>query len=297
MTVWHYNPCMSQPSTGASPNPEQPGCLWVVATPIGHLADLSPRARELLHSVAVIAAEDTRVSRRLLEDRDTPVRWVVLNEHSEDKAVPELIALISQGQSVALISDAGTPLISDPGYRLVAAAHEAGIQVSPLPGPCAAVAALSAAGLPSDRFMFEGFLPAKAGARHQRLATLSALPTTLIFYVPARDLPVVLQDMVDALGGERLATLGRELTKLHETVCRDTLQALQAWCAEDSNQQRGEAVVVVAGSATPAADIGVSALTRELAQALPPSQAAAMLARLTPLSRREAFALVEQQRS
>lgn len=297
MTVWHYNPCMSQPSTGASPDPEQPGCLWVVATPIGHLADLSPRARELLHSVAVIAAEDTRISRRLLEDRDAPVRWMVLNEHSEDKAVAELIALMSQGQSVALISDAGTPLISDPGYRLVAAAHEAGIQVSPLPGPCAAVAALSAAGLPSDRFMFEGFLPAKAGARRQRLATLSALPTTLIFYVPARDLPVVLQDMVDALGGERLATLGRELTKLHETVRRDTLQALQAWCAEDSNQQRGEAVVVVAGSATPAADIAVSALTRELAQALPPSQAAAMLARLTPLSRREAFALVEQQRS
>jgi len=288
---------MNQATPAASSKPEQPGCLWVVATPIGHLADLSPRARELLHSAAVIAAEDTRISRRLVEDREAPVRWVVLNEHSEDKAVADLIALMSQGQSVALISDAGTPLISDPGYRLVAAAHEAGIQVSPVPGPCAAVAALSAAGLPSDRFLFEGFLPAKAGARRQRLATLSALPTTLIFYVPARDLPAVLKDMADQLGAERLATVGRELTKLHETVRRDTLQALQAWCAEDSNQQRGEAVVVVAGNATPAADIAVSALTRELAQALPPSQAAAMLARLTPLSRREAFALVEQQRS
>lgn len=269
----------------------------MVATPIGHLADLSPRAHELLRSVAVIAAEDTRISRRLIEDRESAVRWVVLNEQSEDKVVAELVTLMSQGQSVALISDAGTPLISDPGYRLVAAAHEAGIQVSPVPGPCAAVAALSAAGLPSDRFMFEGFLPAKAGARRQRLAALSALPTTLIFYVPARDLPVVLQDMSDELGAERLATLGRELTKLHETVRRDTLQALQAWCAEDSHQQRGEAVVVVAGNATPASEIAVSALTRELAQALPPSQAAAMLARLTTLSRREAFALVEQQRA
>ncbi len=288
---------MSASTTGGSIDSSQQGCLWVVATPIGHLADLSPRARELLHRVPVIAAEDTRISRRLLEERDTAVRWVVLNEQSEDKAVAELVALMSQGQSVALISDAGTPLISDPGYRLVAAAHEAGIQVSPVPGPCAAVAALSAAGLPSDRFLFEGFLPAKASARRQRLATLSALPTTLIFYVPARDLPAVLQDMADQLGAERLATLGRELTKLHETVRRDTLQALQAWCAEDSNQQRGEAVVVVAGNATPAADIVVSALTRELAQALPPSQAAAILARLTPLSRREAFALVEQQRS
>jgi len=297
MTGWHYNPCMSASTTAPAATSKPKGCLWVVATPIGHLDDLSPRGRALLHSVAVIAAEDTRISRRLIEGREAKVRWVVLNEQSEAKAVADLIECLIEGQSVALVSDAGTPLISDPGYRLVAAAHQAGIQVSPVPGPCAAVAALSAAGLPSDRFVFEGFLPAKAGARRQRLMALGEQPNTLIFYVPARDLPVVLQDMAECLGGQRLATLGRELTKLHETVRRDALAALQAWCAQDADQQRGEAVVVVAGSTTPMTQIAVAELTRELAQALPPSQAAAMLARLTDLSRREAFALVEQQRA
>ena len=270
--------------------------LWVVATPIGHLGDLSPRAREVLHSVALIAAEDTRISQRLLADRSSPPRWVVLNEHSEHKAIATVLAALQAGESVALISDAGTPLVSDPGYRLVSAAHAAGLTVSPVPGPCAAVAALSVAGLPSDRFHFEGFLPARAAARRQRLLALAEVPSSLIFYVPARDLATVLEDVAAQLGGQRQATVARELTKRHETVRRDSVTALQHWCQQDPNQQRGEAVLVVAGCDQAATAVALPALVRELAAALPPSQAAGMLARLSGWTRREAFAVISAAR-
>ncbi len=266
-----------------------PGTLYIVATPIGNLADLSPRAREVLGQVAIVAAEDTRISRRLLDGRADSVSMVSVNEHSERGAVDGLISQLVGGRDVALVSDAGTPLISDPGYRLVAAAHEAGVRVCPLPGPCAAIAALSAAGLPSDRFFFEGFLPARSGARRKRLEVLSDQAGTLIFYVPARDLDAVLADLSEILGSDRLATMGRELTKLHETVRRSSLGELQTWVQADPNQSRGEAVLVVAGNPTPADAVNIQALARELAAELPPSRAAKVLARLTGLTRNQAW--------
>lgn len=272
------------------------GTLWIVATPVGNLADLSPRARDLLETVPVIAAEDTRVSRRLLSGRRDEPRWISLNEHSEARHLAGLIELLRSGIDVALVSDAGTPLISDPGYRLVDAAHDAGIRVSPLPGPCAAIAALSAAGLPSDRFWFEGFLPARAPGRRRRLQALASTPATVIAYVPARALVEVLEDCVLVLGGERPAALARELTKIHETVRRGRLDELQAFCRDDADQARGEAVLLIAGSDQPARAVDALALAVELAPELPPSRAARILSRLTGLSRKQAWELIEQQR-
>ena len=269
-----------------------PGTLWIVATPIGNLDDLTPRAADTLARVAVVAAEDTRTSRKLFSDRQPP-EMVSLHEHNEAAACARLVERLGQGEDVALVSDAGTPLVSDPGYRLVDAAHTGGIPVRTVPGPCAAVAALSVAGLPSDRFWFEGFLPARSGQRRSRLETLSTLPATLIFYAPARDLPAVTADMAATLGPERMATLARELTKLHETVHRAPLQELAEWIAADPDQQRGEAVLVVSGNPEPQAAINSQALARELARELPPSRAAKVLARLTGMNRKEAWRLIE----
>lgn len=274
-------------------HPAKTGTLFVVATPIGHLSDLSPRARALLDTVGLIAAEDTRVSQRLLSERRDSVRMISVNEHSERGAVSGLIEQLKSGLDVALVSDAGTPLISDPGYRLVAAAHEAGVPVCPLPGPCAAIAALSVAGLPSDRFYFEGFLPPRQAARRKRLEALADQSASLIFYVPARDLAPVLSDMADVLGPDRLVTLGRELTKMHETVRRDSLRSLQDWVAADADQQRGEAVLVVAGNADAHEPISPRALARELTAELPPARAAKVLARLSGLTRQQAWDLVQ----
>lgn len=275
---------------------EAPGTLWIVATPIGNLDDLSPRARSLLHAAPVIAAEDTRVSARLLEARPGRAELVSLHEHNEARVVERLIGRLRSGTDIALVSDAGTPLISDPGYRLVAAAHEAGVPVRTVPGPCAATAALSVAGLATDRFRFEGFLPAKSGARRKRLGELSGETATLVFYAPARDLPAVLADMTTAFGPDRRATLARELTKVHETVRRDRVAALAEWVAADADQQRGEAVLVVAGSDESAPPIDPNALAEELARELPPSRAAKVLARLTGMSRKEAFEFIEAKR-
>lgn len=272
------------------------GTLWVVATPIGNLEDISDRARSVLATVAVVAAEDTRVSSRLLGDRVERAEMVSLHEHNEARVVERLVERLQSGTDIALVSDAGTPLISDPGYRLVAAAHDAGVPVRTVPGPCAATAALSIAGLATDRFWFEGFLPAKPGARRKRLGELGGQTATLVFYAPARDLPAVLEDMIAAFGPGRRATLARELTKLHETVKRDELQSLHDWVAADPDQQRGEAVLVVAGNDRSAPAIDPNALAEELARELPPSRAAKILARLTGMNRQEAFALIETKR-
>ena len=271
--------------------------LWIVATPIGHLGDLSERARDLLETVPVIAAEDTRVSRRLLAGRRTGPRWIRLNEHSEERVVEEVLGLLRSGVDVALVSDAGTPLVSDPGYRLVSAAHAAGLPVSPIPGPCAAIAALSTSGLPSDRFWFEGFLPSRASARRRRLQALAAMPASIICYVPARDLVEVLADCIAVLGADRAATVARELTKRHETIRRGPLDELHAFCQDDPEQGRGEAVLVVAGSERAPATIDAAALAAELALELPPSRAARVLSKLSGLSRKEAWAVVERHRS
>ncbi len=275
------------------PDMSPPGTLWIVATPIGNLDDLSPRAADTLGRVAVVAAEDTRTSRRLFGDRQAP-EMVSLHEHNEAVACARLVERLGQGADVALVSDAGTPLVSDPGYRLVAAAHDAGIAVRTVPGPCAAIAALSVAGLPSDRFWFEGFLPARAGQRQSRLEALAHMPATMIFYAPARDLPVIVADMSITLGPDRMATLARELTKIHETVHRAPVADLAQWIADDANQQRGEAVLVVAGNPDPAPAVNPEALARELARELPPSRAAKLLARLTGMNRKEAWAKVER---
>ena len=275
------------------------GTLYMVATPIGHLGDITLRAMEILRSVSIVAAEDTRRSRGLLAHLDAhPRELLALHDHNESSRSRALLRRLERGEDVAVVSDAGTPLISDPGYRLVRAAHEAGIRVSPVPGPCAAMAALSVAGLPSDRFWFEGFLPPRREARRHRLQALASIPVTLIFYVPARDLVSVLEDCAGAMGGERSAALGRELTKLHETVRRATLDELTGFCRDDPDQARGEAVLLIGASeAEPLAPVDPLALARELAAELAPSRAAGVLGRLTGLKRKQAWTLIEQSRN
>jgi 16S rRNA (cytidine1402-2'-O)-methyltransferase len=223
------------------------GTLYVVATPIGNLADMVPRAIETLQTVAVIAAEDTRHSARLLAHFDIKTPSIAYHDHSDEYSTERLISRMLAGDDVALISDAGTPLVSDPGYRLVRNAREQGIKVVPIPGACALIAALSAAGLPSDRFAFEGFLPAKQVARCTFLASIANDSRTLIFYEAPHRILETLQDMAKVFGVDREVVLARELTKTFETIRGDKVAALVEWVASDTNQQRGEIVLIVQG--------------------------------------------------
>ena len=266
----------------------QPGCLWVVATPIGHRDDLSARAIETLRAVALIAAEDTRHSRPLLLHHGVATPLVALHDHNEREVVDALVARLQGGESVALISDAGTPLISDPGFRLVRAARAAGIRCAPVPGACAAIAALSVAGLPSDRFVFEGFLPPKAAARRSRLRELAGEPRTIIFYESSHRVAESLADMRDAFGADREAVLARELTKMFETVLGEPLAELAARVVSDPDQQRGEHVILVAGrgeeaDAKLAEGRRVFAILRE---ELPPAKAAKLAAAISGAPRK-----------
>ena len=270
-------------------NQPRAGKLWVVATPIGNLDDLSARAREILRSVDLIAAEDTRHSAALLKHIGSGSRTFALHEHNEREASEQLVARLRDGAQIALISDAGTPLVSDPGFRLVRAAREAGISVGPVPGACAAIAALSVAGLPSDRFVFEGFLPAKAAARRAHLQSLCAETRTLIFYESSHRIVEALEDLVAVFGCERRGVLARELTKLFETVLDGTLGELATRVGTDTNQQRGEFVLLVAGADADAdaaklhAGRQVFALLRK---ELPPSRAAKLAAEITGAPRK-----------
>ena len=269
----------------------QPGCLWVVATPIGHRDDLSTRAIETLRAVAVIAAEDTRHSRPLLVHHNIDTPLIALHEHNERDAVDAVVRRMQGGDAVALISDAGTPLISDPGFRLVRAARAAGIRCIPVPGACAAIAALSVAGLPSDRFVFEGFLPPKAAARRSRLQELASDARTLIFYESSHRVAESLADMRDVFGADREAVLARELTKLFETVLGAPLAALAARVVADPDQQRGEHVILVAGrgeeaDAKLAEGQRVFAILRE---ELPPAKAAKLAAAISGAPRKSLY--------
>ena len=265
-----------------------PGCLYVVATPIGHRDDLSARAIATLRAATVIAAEDTRHSRPLLLQHGVDTPLVALHEYNEREAVNALVRRLLAGQSVALISDAGTPLISDPGFRLVRAARAAGIRCVPLPGACAAIAALSVGGLPSDRFVFEGFLPPKAAARRARLQKLAGDVRTIIFYESAHRIAESVADMRDVFGATREAVLARELTKVFETVLGEPLGELALRIATDPDQQRGECVVLVAGCGEEvdtrlAEGQRVFAILRE---ELPPAKAAKLAAAISGAPRK-----------
>ena len=261
------------------------GTLYVVATPIGNLDDISARALRVLQQVSLIAAEDTRHSTRLLHHFGITTPLAACHDHNERTEGTRFLQHLQSGQDVALISDAGTPLISDPGYHLVRQVQAAGIKVVPIPGPCAFIAALSAAGLPSDRFVFEGFLPAKANARQNRLHSLEPEERTLIFYEAPHRLLESLTDMQNALGPDRQAVLGRELTKTFETIKSLPLSHLVQWVTADSNQQRGECVVLIAGkpkSETHEALSGESVRVLDiLLKTLPVRQAAALAAEIT----------------
>lgn len=266
----------------------QPGILYVVATPIGNLEDISARALAVLREVAVVAAEDTRHSGILLSHFGIRAELISLHDHNEAERAPLLVARLQAGESVALISDAGTPLISDPGFELVRAARAAGIAVSPVPGASALIAALSVSGLPTDRFVFEGFLPAKQSARRERLEVLAAEPRTLVFYESVHRLQESLEDMATAFGPERPAVLARELTKLHEQVRDASLQALVEWAGSDPVAAKGEVVLMVAGAAaaeSDALDAEVERVLKTLLKELPVKQAAALAAEITGLNK------------
>jgi 16S rRNA (cytidine1402-2'-O)-methyltransferase len=274
------------------------GTLQVVATPIGNLADLSPRAQQALREADVIAAEDTRRTQQLLHALGIARPLVSLYEHNEVQRIPELLGRLAGGQTVALVSDAGTPLLSDPGYELTRAAAAAGVRIVAIPGASALTTALAAAALPTQRFCFEGFLSARAPERRAQLAALAHETRTLVFFEAPHRIRATLTDMAAEFGAGRAAVVARELTKLHEQIYRGTLAGLATQAAQEENFARGELTLVVAG-ATPAppgaADPAQLRRTVELLlKELPPGRAAALAAQLTGATRAEAYAFVRR---
>ncbi|MBK8186958.1 MAG: 16S rRNA (cytidine(1402)-2'-O)-methyltransferase [Cellvibrio sp.] len=264
------------------------GVLYVVATPIGNLGDMVPRAVETLQTVKLIAAEDTRHSAHLLNHFGIKTPCIAYHDHSDDNRIEQILARLQAGDSVALISDAGTPLVSDPGYKLVKTVRAEGIRVIPIPGASALIAALSASGLASDRFAFEGFLPAKQQARLTQLQTLEQEIRTLIFYEAPHRILETLQDMQTVFGANRQAVVAREITKTFETIHGDQLQNLVSWVAADTNQQRGEIVLIVEGSSKTASteiDAEQIRIMKVLLEELPVKQAAAIGAKITGLKK------------
>ncbi len=267
------------------------GCLYVVATPIGNLDDITLRGLRVLSEAGVIAAEDTRHSRALLARHGLDRRLVALHEHNEEQQAPRLVERMQQGETVALVSDAGTPLLSDPGYRLVGLAIAVGIDVLAVPGPSSITAALSICGLPTDRFVFEGFLPARRAARLKALEGLQREPRTVVLFESSHRIADCLADLEAVFGGERQAVICREMTKQFETVLRGSLTELREQLDSNADQRRGEFVVVVAGC--PALlDEGLPqavTLARELQPLIGASQAARTAARLLHVSRRAVY--------
>ncbi len=274
------------------------GRLQVVATPIGNLGDISARARQALESAAAVAAEDTRHTGALLQALGISRPLLSLHAHNETRRVPEILARLAQGETIALVSDAGTPLLSDPGYELVRAATDAGIVVEAIPGPCAITTALAVAGLPVARFCFEGFLPARDRERRSQLSRLADEPRTLVFFEAPHRIAATLADLAAQLGNERHAVVARELTKAHETIYRGTLAELAQRAASEDNFRRGEITIVVAGAPAEAAGVDTALLRRAvelLSKELSPSRAAAIAAQLTGATRAEAYALTQRQ--
>lgn len=260
------------------------GELYVVATPIGNLGDMVPRAVDVLHAVDVVAAEDTRHSGRLLSHLAIKTPLISYHDHSDDRQITKIIELLEQGKSVALISDAGTPLISDPGYKLVRAIRQQGFRVVPIPGPCALIAAISASGLPSDRFTFEGFPPAKTSARIKKFQSLVDESRTLVFYESPHRIVDTLADMSKVFGEARDVVMARELTKTYETFLFGTLAEVQRQVESDLNQQKGEIVLIVKGVdiATKESDtVEQQRVLSLLLDELPLKQAASLAAKIT----------------
>ena len=270
---------------------EDRGRLYVVGTPIGNVDDLSPRARDVLAKADVIAAEDTRHTRGLLSRIGVESRLIAYHEHNETERVTQLLEELARGQSVALVSDAGTPLISDPGWRLVHAARAAGVAVVPIPGPCAAVAALSAAGLPTDHFVFEGFLPRRDSARTERLEALKSEQRTIVLYEAVHRVAATLSALCDTFGGERRAAIARELTKTHEQIVSSTLAELAA-SLDSTIPLLGEFVIVVAGADAAAPDeVEAQRVYELLATELAPDKALKLTAAVTGVSRNVLYRL------
>ncbi|WP_444900066.1 16S rRNA (cytidine(1402)-2'-O)-methyltransferase [Microbulbifer sp. VAAC004] len=266
--------------------------LYIVATPIGNLADMVPRAIEVLQCADLVAAEDTRHSQRLFSHFNIDTPLMAYHDHSDGKRTGQILQRLEQGQTVALISDAGTPLISDPGYRLVREAREKGIRVVPIPGACAFVAALSAAGLPSDRFSFEGFLPAKSGPRERALQELASDSRTLVFYEAPHRVADTLQAMAEIFGAEREAVIAREVSKAFETFQLMPLGELVNWVRSDSNQQRGEIVLLVRGAERRhdnELDGEAQRVMTLLLAELPPKKAAAIAAEITGVKKKALY--------
>jgi 16S rRNA (cytidine1402-2'-O)-methyltransferase len=269
--------------------------LYVVATPIGNLEDITLRALDILASVDLIAAEDTRHTRVLLSRHGLKKPMLALQEHNEAHRAPQLVDRLLGGESVALVSDAGTPLLSDPGFRLVSLAAASGIQVVTVPGPSSITAALSISGLPTDRFTFEGFLPSKPAARRNTLEALKSEPRTLVFFESSHRIEESLSDMAQTLGGERAMAVCRELTKQFETVLRGSIAEVTRRIGSDPNQRKGEFVLIVAGSEERGEEKFSEALglARFLKEYLPASKAARIAAKLHGVSRRDLYSALE----
>jgi 16S rRNA (cytidine1402-2'-O)-methyltransferase len=276
--------------------PTRAGRLSVVATPIGNLQDFSPRAVKVLSAADLVVAEDTRHSRGLFSQFGLNPPLKAMHEHNEAAVLPALLERLKAGEHIAVVSDAGTPLISDPGYRLVRAAHEAGIAVHAVPGPSAVTAALSVSGLPTDRFTFEGFLPARETARRSVLEGLLHESRTLVFFETGKRIQASLETLAAVLGEDREIAVCRELTKRFETVLTGSAGDVQAQVARDPDQRRGEFVLVVAGADRPEPERQTAIdLARELARELPASKAARIAARISGVPRRELFAALDSE--
>jgi len=277
------------------------GTLYLVPTPIGNLADMTERAVLTLREVDVVAAEDTRHSGQLLQHLGVKAEMLALHDHNERDRAGQLIARLQQGQSIALISDAGMPLISDPGYHLVSQCRAAGVPVCALPGPCALITALAASGLPTDKFIFEGFLPAKPQQRRKTLQSVVAEARTLVFYESPHRIVSALEDILTTMGPERPLVLARELTKRFETYLVGTVAEVLAKVTSDSNQQRGEFVLMLGGAAAVADEAMPAAalqLLTRLQEDLPLKKAAAIVAEMYGLKKNELYSLgLERQKS